>query len=176
MSLTRFIIFLFFIFVSCETTAQGYLQADGKKIMNKNGEVILKGMGLGGWMLQEPYMLKLEGTAIAQYEIKEKITALVGESNTRKFYEAWLSNQCTKTDIDSLAAWGFNAVRLPMHYNLYTLPVEAEKDGKNTWLSKGFDLTDSLLSWCKANHIYLILDLHAAPGGQGNDNAISDQG
>ena len=175
MSLTRFLIFFSFIIVSGETTAQGYLQADGKKIVNKSGEVILKGMGLGGWMLQEPYMLKLEGTAMAQYEIKEKITALIGESNTKKFYEAWLSNHCTKADIDSLAAWGFNAVRLPMHYNLYTLPVEEEKDGKNTWLSKGFALTDSLLSWCRANHIYLILDLHAAPGGQGNDNAISDR-
>ncbi|MEO8769228.1 MAG: cellulase family glycosylhydrolase [Ferruginibacter sp.] len=175
MSLTRLYFFLFFIFVSYETTAQGYLQADGKKIVNKNGEVILKGMGLGGWMLQEPYMLKLEGTVLAQYEIKEKITALIGQSNTKNFYEAWLSNHCTKADIDSLAAWGFNAVRLPMHYNLYTLPVEEEKDGKNTWLSKGFALTDSLLSWCKANHIYLILDLHVAPGGQGNDNAIADR-
>lgn len=23
-------------------------------------------------------------------------------------------------------AWGFNSVRLPMHYNLYTLPIEEE--------------------------------------------------
>ncbi|HKC35930.1 MAG TPA: cellulase family glycosylhydrolase, partial [Chitinophagaceae bacterium] len=139
-------------------------------------EIILRGVGLGGWMLQEPYMLKLSGAAMAQHEIKKKITDLVGETNTRKFYDAWLNNHCTKADIDSLAAWGFNSVRLPMHFNLFTLPVEKEPvKGKNTWLSKGFTLTDSLLSWCKANHIYLILDLHAAPGGQGNDNAISDR-
>lgn len=50
-----------------------------------------------------------------------------------------------------------------------------EVKGQNTWLSKGFQLTDSLLSWCKENKIYLVLDLHAAPGGQGNDNAISDR-
>ncbi len=36
-------------------------------------------------------------------------------------------------------------------------------------------MTDSLLQWCKANKIYLILDLHAAPGGQGNDLNISDR-
>ncbi|MBS1577201.1 MAG: cellulase family glycosylhydrolase, partial [Bacteroidetes bacterium] len=47
--------------------------------------------------------------------------------------------------------------------------------GQNTWLTKGFALTDSLLSWCKANGMYLILDLHAAPGGQGNDLNISDR-
>ena len=42
-------------------------------------------------------------------------------------------------------------------------------------MEKGFALTDSLLSWCKANKIYLILDLHAAPGGQGNDQPIADR-
>ena len=30
------------------------------------------------------------------------------------------------------------------------------------------------LAWCKANRMYLILDLHAAPGGQGKDANISD--
>jgi len=62
-----------------------------------------------------------------------------------------------------------------MHYNLYTLPIEKEPvSGQNTWLVKGFAMTDSLISWCKANHMYVILDLHAAPGGQGKDAAISD--
>ena len=176
MPLTRFFILLLFVLNAASTNAQGYLKADGKNIKNDKGEVILRGMGLGGWMLQEPYMLKLSGSATAQYDIRNKITALIGKEKTKQFYDAWLNNHCTKTDIDSLASWGFNSVRLPMHYNLFTLPVELEPvKGKNTWLTKGFALTDSLLSWCRANHIYLILDLHAAPGGQGNDNAISDR-
>lgn len=175
MSLTRLLFYLLLLFSTQPASSQGFLKADGKRIVNDKGEIILRGFGLGGWMLQEPYMLKLSGVAVAQYDIKKKITDLVGEPNTKKFYEAWLSNHCTKADIDSVAAWGFNSIRLPMHYNLYTLPVAEEKDGQNTWLSKGFELTDSLLSWCKANRIYLILDLHAAPGGQGNDNAISDR-
>lgn len=133
-------------------------------------------MGLGGWMLQEPYMLKLSGIASAQYDIKRRIVNLIGEKNTQLFYTAWLKNHCTKSDIDSLASWGFNSVRLPMHFNLFTLPIEEESImGKNTWLTKGFTMIDSLLSWCKADHIYLILDLHAAPGGEGNDNSISDR-
>ncbi len=95
---------------------------------------------------------------------------------TAEFYDAWLHNFIQKTDIDSMHAWGFNSVRLPMHFNLYTLPVDDEPvKGQNTWLTKGFALTDSLLRWCAANHMYLILDLHAAPGGQGNDLNISDR-
>lgn len=167
------IIFLSF-FVNCFCQD---LKVDGKRIVNNKGEeIILRGMGLGGWMLQEPYMLQLSGVATAQYHIKQKIKELAGDENTEKFYGAWLKNHCTKADIDSLAKWGFNSVRLPMHYNLFTLPIEEEPiKGKYTWLKKGFDLTDSLLSWCKANKMYLILDLHAAPGGQGNDNAIADR-
>jgi hypothetical protein len=38
----------------------------------------------------------------------------------------------------------------------------------------GFKLVDDLLTWCESNHVYLILDMHACPGGQGYDQAISD--
>lgn len=132
-------------------------------------------MGLGGWMLQEGYMLQLSFLG-QQYRIREKITDVVGKEKASAFYAQWLRRHTTKADIDSLASWGFNAVRLPMHYNLYTLSAEEEPiKGKDTWLEEGFSLTDSLLNWCKANKLYLILDLHAAPGGQGNDLPISDR-
>ncbi|HXB92244.1 MAG TPA: cellulase family glycosylhydrolase, partial [Puia sp.] len=155
---------------------QGFLTAKGQLIVNEKGEkVILRGMGLGGWMLQEGYMLKV-GKIGPQHRIREKIQELIGPEKTKQFYNEWLANHTRKADIDSMAAWGFNSVRLPMHYHLYTLAVDEEPvPGKNTWLEKGFALTDSLLGWCKANHMYLILDLHAAPGGQGHDYNISDR-
>jgi endoglucanase len=156
--------------------AQGFLRADGNIIVNEKDEkVILRGMGLGGWMLQEGYMFHVSNIG-QQYRIKEKIAELVGEEKTNQFYNDWLLNHTRKIDVDSMAAWGFNSIRLPMHYALYTLPVDKEPvAGENTWLEKGFALTDSLLSWCKANKMYLILDMHAAPGGQGNDLNISDR-
>ena len=125
-------------------------------------------------MLQEGYMLRINDQG-QQNKIKARIQDLIGATKTQEFYDAWLANHTRKIDIDSMKAWGFNSVRLPMHYNLYTLPVEQEPvDGQNTWLEKGFRMTDSLLAWCKANQMYVILDLHAAPGGQGNDLNISD--
>lgn len=162
--------------VSQPLLADGYLHADGQKIINDQGEtVLLRGMGLGGWMLQEGYMLQLNQLG-QQHVIRAKIEDLIGKEDTKAFYDAWLANHTTKADIDAMASWGFNSVRLPMHYNLFTLPTEQEPvAGQNTWLEKGFELTDALLAWCKANNMYLILDLHATPGGQGNDNAISDR-
>lgn len=152
------------------------LKTSGQKIVNDKGENIqLKGLGLGGWMLQEGYMLKTADFAGPQYKIKEKIAELIGEDGMNEFYKAYLKNGITKQDIDFLAKAGFNSIRLPMHYNLYTLPIEKEPaKGKDTWLDEGFKMTDDLLQWCTDNKIYLILDLHAAPGGQGNDANISD--
>ncbi len=152
------------------------LQTHGKAIVNAEGDsIILRGMGLGGWMLQEGYMMQTASFANAQYQIKEKIAELVGEDNMNTFYDLWLENHVTKADIDSLKSWGFNSVRLPMHYDLFTLPIEEEPVlGVQTWLEKGFELTDSLISWCKQNDMYVVLDLHAAPGGQGYDQGISD--
>lgn len=157
-------------------SAQEFLHRDGQNIVDANGKpVLLRGLGLGGWMVQEGYMLKTGDFAGPQHVIRKKITEIIGEENTAKFYKAYKTNGITKRDIDSLAAWGFNSIRLPMHYNLYTLPIEQEKvAGENTWLEEGFTMTDSLLNWCAANKMYLILDLHAAPGGQGKDANISD--
>jgi endoglucanase len=166
---------LFAIF-SVSMFAQDFLHQDGQKIVDGSGNnIILRGLGVGGWMVQEGYMLKTDGFAGTQFTIKNKIEELIGKKGTEEFYKAYLKNGITKRDIDSLKAWGFNSVRLPMHYNLYTLPIEKEKvAGQNTWLEEGFNMTDDLLKWCEANQMYLILDLHAAPGGQGMDANISD--
>ncbi len=168
--------FCFAICTLVTLRTEAYLHTEGQYIVNAQGErVLLRGMGLGGWMLQEGYMLEL-GNLGQQHAIKAKLEDLIGAEATQEFYTAWLANHTRKADIDAMARWGFNSVRLPMHFNLYTLPIEQEPvKGQNTWLENGFALTDALLAWCKANNMYLILDLHAAPGGQGNDLAISDR-
>ena len=170
------IVLLVFVSLSMASFAQGFIHRKGQEIVDgKNQNIVLRGLGLGGWMVQEGYMLQTGSFAGPQHVIKQKITDLIGAKNTEEFYDAYKANGITKRDIDSLAAWGFNSVRLPMHYNLYTLPLEQEAvSGQNTWLEEGFKMTDDLLQWCAANKIYLILDLHAAPGGQGKDANISD--
>lgn len=174
--LKQLLVIILIVITSLAPYAQGFLQAKGQQIVNDKGQpVLLRGEGLGGWMLQEGYMLGIYKNS-QQHNIRKAIEKLMGPAETAEFYDAWLHNFIQKKDIDSMHAWGFNSVRLPMHFNLYTLPVDEEPVfGQNTWLEKGFTLTDSLLSWCRSNHMYLILDLHAAPGGQGNDLNISDR-
>ena len=166
-----------FLISSCLIPLYGQnIRALGTTIVDENqDEVLLRGVGLGGWMLQEGYMMNSNGGADTQHEFKEKLNLLVGADNTNQFYQNWLDNFITEQDINAIADWGFNSVRVALHYNLLTLPIEEEPvEGDNTWLEAGFERIDELMSWCSANNIYLILDLHAAPGGQGSDAAISD--
>jgi len=153
-----------------------YVRASGKQIVDKNGtNLMLRSIGTGNWMLQEGYMMQTSDVAGTQHEFKKKLTDLIGTEKTNQFYTSWLDAHFRKIDVDSMARWGFNCVRPALHYNLFTLAVEDEPvQGVNTWLESGFVRLDSLMAWCAANKMYVILDMHGAPGGQGKDAAISD--
>jgi len=175
-----YLLFILITLAACETGSsarKGFIHASGTSIVDGQGrEIMLRGFGLGGWMLQEGYMLETSDFAGTQWQIKQKISEVAGQQGMEDFYKAWLSNHVTHRDIDSLAAWGFNSVRPALHYNLFTLPIEDEPtEGHQTWLDEGFLLLDLLIEWCAANRMYVILDLHAAPGGQGRDNNIADR-
>ncbi len=174
-AMKRYLLLSIIMLATFSGWSQG-LVTEGTKIVDQYGEqVILRGMGFGGWMVLEGYMMHSSDVADTQHEFRDRLIDLMGEDNTNEFFDAWLDNHVTKADIDSLASWGYNSCRLPMHYNLFTLPIEEEPvPGENTWLDKGFNMVDSLLLWCESNNIYLILDLHAAPGGQGYNAAICD--
>lgn len=188
------------LFLTVSGRGQGLLQAKGINIIDPQGkEVILKGVGLGGWLLQESYMLSTD-TLNSQGLIKRAMRRTMSAAEVEKFYQQYRAGFITKADIDFLAAQGFNCVRLPMHYDLF-LTVE-QRQLREAALDKptaipayvaalaqwydtnqlfsnppqieGFRYIDDLLTWCKANKMYVVLDLHAAPGGQGADRNIND--
>ncbi len=147
--------------------AQGYLHSSGIYIADgNNSQIMLRGMGLGGWLVPEGYMLQTSGFANSPTAFRTVVTNLVGSANADQFFTLYRQKYVQRKDIDSLARWGFNSVRLPMHFNLLS-------SAPGVYLEPGFATVDSLLSWCETNQIYLILDLHCAPGGQ-NDGNISD--
>ena len=163
------LLILSFILPVTKCFSQGFLKISGTKFVNQSGqEVYLKGMGLGGWLEPEGYMFGMSAFANSPTQIKNKILDLIGEENTNSFYSAFRKNFVTESDIKALASWGFNLVRLPFHYNILTPP-----DSPGVYSESGFAIFDSLISWCKKYNIYVILDLHCAPGGE-SDQTISD--
>lgn len=152
-----------------DKTQSEYVHASGIYLFDANSnQLILKGVGLGGWMVQEGYMLKTSGP---QHKIRAKLESAAGTDAVARFYDEWLDNYITENDIRQIADWGYNSVRLPLHYELFF-------NSDRTWAgesSRGIQLTDKLLSWCTTHGLYVILDLHAAPGGQGNNQDICDR-
>jgi len=170
------VILAFLLALHIPLTAQGYLHADGNKIIGNDGnEILLRGIGTGNWMIQEGYMMNSSSVAGTQHEFRRRLVETIGETKTDSFYSVWLHNHFREIDLDSMKAWGFNSVRVNMHYVWFTPPIEDEPvAGEITWRETGFVILDSLLSWCNKLEMYMILDLHGAPGGQGTDANISD--
>jgi len=158
---------------SSAAPVHGFLGTQGTRIVDGEGQpVVIRSMGLGGWMLQEGYMLKL-GELGQQHVIHRRLAELVGQDSVDAFEREWLDHHTTKADMDALGRWGFSSVRLPMHYALFLDP--SAPAGSDRWNEDGFRRVDDLLRWAAANRMWVILDLHAAPGGQGTDLAISDR-
>ena len=160
-------LFVSIVFLTSVINAQ-YLHVVGKDVFGNDGKkIILKGMGLGGWLVPEGYML---GTWGSPTSIRNRIVELIGEDSTKTFYEKFEKNYVAEEDIVQLAEWGFNSVRLPFHYKTLS-PVYGSYD------EKGFTVIDSVVAWCSRSNIYLILDMHVAPGSQsGDENADGDEG
>ncbi len=143
-----------------------FVHASGDSIVDADGNVVLKrGMGLGGWLVPEGYMLHVPGFG-SPTAIRAMIVDLVGESLADSFYQAYHDNYVTREDILQLGAWGFDHIRMPFHYKMFS-PY------RDVWDEWGFQVTDSLLAWCAEAGMHLVLDMHAAPGGQ-NHGPISD--
>ncbi len=149
---------------------QGYLHSAGMYILDgSNRPIILRGMGLGGWLVPEGYMIGTSSFANSPTAFLNTVSALVGDANADQFFAAYRAKYIQRKDIESLARWGFNSIRLPMHYGLLS-------GAPGQYVEAGFGIIDSLLSWCEANRLYLILDMHCAPGGQNKDNISDYQG
>ncbi|MBG8555694.1 cellulase family glycosylhydrolase [Hymenobacter guriensis] len=168
-------------------------------MMDVHGQkVVLRGVNVGGWLLQESYILRTD-TLNSQGRIQAALLRTMPEKKVEDFYRRFRNSFVTKADIDFLADQGFNCVRVPFHYDLFLTPRQrafrrqallkpalraAYADSIAAWNDRGqlftgrnlegFRHLDDVLRWCGARNLYVVLDLHAAPGGQGVDRNIND--
>ena len=98
--------------------------------------------------------------------IDDLLCEMVGPDEAAAFWKQFKDNYITEEDIAFIASTGANTVRLPFHYKLFTdedyMGLSAGQDG--------FDRIDACVQWCRKYGLYLILDMHDAPGGQTGDN------
>ncbi len=143
-----------------------FISVEGKEIIGTNGKpMLLKGTNLGNWMVPEGYMFRFKDVSSPRL-INEAITEAIGPDATKDFWEKYLNSYVTEADIHYLKSTGMNSLRVPFNYRLFTNETYLGATDEN----RGFTLLDKLIQWSKKENIYLILDMHAAPGGQTGDN------
>jgi len=116
------LIITIFMFIN-SILAQGFLHVQDGEIVEGNGNsILLRGFGLGGWLVPEGYMLHnkawIEGFE-SPTEIENQIENLVGPEIAQGFWELYRENYVAQADIDQIAEWGFNHIRVPFHYKQF---------------------------------------------------------
>jgi endoglucanase len=149
---------------SASAAPADFIHADGTRLVDGGGrEFAVKGINLGNWLVPEGYMFKFKH-ALSPMQISELVEALLGAEAASRFWSEFRDVYVAKEDIDFLKASGFNTVRVPLNWRLFVQPgEEAEAD---LFEGPGWALVDRLVQWCRDAGLHVIVDLHAAPGGQ----------
>jgi endoglucanase len=139
---------------------RGFVHAKGSDLVDAKGQpLMLRGTNLGNWLEPEGYMFHFEDNPQSSSEIEALTEELIGPDKAEAFWKQWRETYITEADMDLLKKSGFNSVRVPIHWKFF--------DSDN---ADGFRLLDRLITWARKDNIYVIIDLHCAPGGQTGTN------
>lgn len=145
---------------------QSFLHTDGQNIVDESGKkILLQGVGLGNWLLPEGYMWKFGEKGDRPRKIEKIVSDYLGAEKAASFWKTYRVNYITATDIKRIAELGYNSVRPALNSRLFITEGE-----NNQFVDEGFQLLDSLIARCKKYHLYVIIDMHGAPGGQTGQN------
>lgn len=165
----------------------GFVRAEGTRLVNGRGEpLLLRGVGFGSWMLPEGYMWRFPGEGDRPRRMEKMIESLVGAAKAEAFWDAYYDRYIAEADIKRIAKEGFNSVRVPINARFLTgephssgQTAEREKGenagvigegGNGNFLENRLAILDRVIGWCREHRLYVILDLHGAPGGQTGTN------
>lgn len=153
------------VFASRPASFDGFVHARDARLVDGSGrELLLRGVGLGNWLLPEGYMWRFGPGAESPREIEALVTRLVGPERAARFWDGFRDAFVTEQDIALIAASGFDHVRLPINARVIQDPSTGEP------IEAGYALIDRLIQWCRKHRLWVLLDLHGAPGGQTGTN------
>jgi len=150
-------------------TGEAFVHVDGLNIVDGSGQpILLRTMGLGNWLLPEGYMwLIYKGSAKAR-ELEARITEILGEDAAEAFWLSFRERFFTEADVQRAKALGYNSIRLALNARLL-MP-----ENGTAFDEVEFERLEQFVNWCETAGLYVIFDMHAAPGGQTGHNAIDD--
>lgn len=146
--------------------ATGFLHTQGQDIVDESGsKIMLRGVGLGNWMLPEGYMWRFGAEGDRPRKIEKLISDLIGPKSAARFWSEFRRQYISEKDIQRISELGFNSVRPALNSRLFLTEGDPSE-----FRREGFELLENLVNWCKKYGLYVIIDMHAAPGGQTGQN------
>ncbi len=146
-------------------TQEDFLKTKGTKIYNQRGEeVVLKGVNIGSWMIWEDWLSPYE-EATDHYSAFEVLIERFGTQKAYDLMDTYMDNWFTESDLDTIKEMGFNCIRVPFWYRNFYYDDNGTKilDENGEW---DFSRLDWVVEECAEREIYVILDMHGAPGFQ----------
>lgn len=122
---------------------------------------MINGVNFGGWLVLEKWICDdvFIGTpAQDEGELRDYLSQDELAKRLKQHRDTFIVEQ----DVEKIADWGFNLIRLPIPYTLFG-------DANNSGCVK---YVDQLFTWAARYGLKILLDLHTVPGGQnGLDNS-----
>ncbi|MBC8379864.1 MAG: hypothetical protein H8E62_11910 [Planctomycetes bacterium] len=121
LALSVFVLFFLLVFfLSPSTQAEGYLHTRGQDMVDDAGNVVLlRGVGLGNWLLPEGYMWKFGKEGDRPRKIEALVEAMIGPEAAEQFWLDFRRNYITEADICGLKMQPSICWKMPI---LLTMP------------------------------------------------------
>ena len=140
------VVLLLLIILCCSNLvgAKGFLRTHGQDIVDESGnKILLRGVGLGNWLLPEGYMWKFGQSGDRPRRIEKIVADLIGQENANQFWSEFRKHYITEADIKRISELGFNSVRPALNSRRFLT------EGENaSYVDEGFELLDNLVRWC----------------------------
>ncbi|HZT29022.1 MAG TPA: cellulase family glycosylhydrolase [Bryobacteraceae bacterium] len=141
--------------------------------------VLLRGFNAGGTYLMETWMSALDSASpppgfppvIDECSLWKVMRLRFGLALTQQLQQTWRNAWFNPSDVSILASMGVNVVRIGFFYQL----VQSDANPKQL-LPSGLSSLDNLINACAGYGMYVILDLHGAPGGQSPSESTGQTG
>ena len=156
------LIFLIVIGIQCQnkTFTKGLFSVQNNKIISPHGkEIALKGCNIGNWFVLEMWML--DQKLPDQYTFESILEDRFGKEKKQELMEVYRENWIKENDFKIIKSFGMNTVRIPFQYTILMDPEKPYELKSNAWY-----WLDKAVEWAENNGLYVILDLHGAPGMQ----------